>query len=74
MPTYLLLAENGSRPPEFRHNNYHSACSEALRLAHNLSCKVEVLEVVASVEDVEVPVTKTQKKLIEFAKEDDIPF
>lgn len=67
---YMCLAENGSKPPTFRHNDIESASKEAERLARVHGGKVHVLASVATVEKTDVRWARHEPP----TDDDDIPF
>ena len=78
--TYYVMTKTGANPPRYEHHTIESAAKEAKRL-HEAHGKTEVLilEVVARITEVEVPVTRKETKVefnerLEKEMEEDLPF
>lgn len=71
---YKLQTANGLTPPRYVHETLEGAIAEAKRL--NLQCgyKVEILEIVGCVEQVEVPVVERKQVVKSFKADSDLPF
>lgn len=77
MSEFYCMTSTGVRPPHHRHITIESAVIEAKRLSSEFRCKVEILEVVGSVEWKDVPVVERKQVLQispRFNIDDDLPF
>lgn len=74
MAKFLVQTKTGSTPPKYEHNSIESAVTEAKRLHETFKTDVQILKVVGSIKEVEVPVTE-KKTIIEILEpDDDLPF
>lgn len=69
MTKFLCMTANGTYPPKFVHPTLGEAIKEGRRLAEQFNTSVKILEVVAEVERVEVPVTRLETQVKFNAKE-----
>ena len=75
--TFYVMVADSATPPRVAHLSFQSAFTEAKRLRKALvKVRVDVLEVVATIDDVEVPVTRKEERTVIADKysADDLPF
>lgn len=77
--TYYVMTKTGANPPRYEHYAIESAINEAKRLHEVHHTDVMILEVVARITEVEVPVTRKETKVelnerLEKEMEEDLPF
>ena len=64
MGNFLLMTKNGTKPPSYQHREISLAIEEAKRLHMLHNTDVLILEVVGEVKSIEVPVTRTETKIV----------
>lgn len=78
MRQFLLMTKRGTTPPSYVHQDLDSAVVEATRLSETLKDEVTILEIVGSVKQIEVPVTRLETKVLLkegiYHGDDDLPF
>lgn len=61
--TYYVMTKTGANPPRYEHHTIESAMAEAKRLHEVHHTDAMILEVVARITEVEVPVTRKETKI-----------